>query len=63
MLSQNSLLVKLLVELKLTSTLKLGCLLTVIKSNLKDGKNLAVNRLKVINGLIKYDWLYLSMNV
>ena len=31
-------------------------------NNLKVGKNLPVNRLKIINGLIKYEWLNLSMN-
>ena len=31
-------------------------------SNLKIGKNIAVNRLMVINGLIEYDWLNLSIN-
>ena len=29
-------------------------------SNLKIGKNLAVNRLQFINGQIMYDWLNLS---
>ena len=31
-------------------------------NNLKVGKNLPVNRLKIINGLIKYEWLNLSIN-
>ena len=32
-------------------------------NNLKVGKNLPVTRLKLINGLIKYDWLSLSINL
>ena len=31
-------------------------------SNLKVSKNLPTNRLKIINGLINFDWLNLSMN-
>ena len=31
-------------------------------NNLKVGKNLPVNRLKLINGLINYEWLNLSAN-
>ena len=31
-------------------------------SNYKVGKNLSPNRLKVINGLIEFDWLNLSSN-
>ena len=31
-------------------------------SNYKVGKNLPVNRLKIINGLIEFDWLNLSIN-
>ena len=30
-------------------------------NNLKIGKNLATNRLKLINGLIKFDWLNLNI--
>ena len=40
-----------------SSTVKL-----IDTSNLKIGKNIAVNRLMVINGLIEYDWLNLSIN-
>ena len=32
-------------------------------SRRKIGKNLSTNRLKIINGLIKQDWLNLSMNL
>ena len=31
-------------------------------SNLKIGKNITVNRLMVINGLIEYDWLNLNID-
>ena len=31
-------------------------------SNLKVGKNIVANRLKIINGLIRYEWLNLGMN-
>ena len=40
-----------------------NCLNLVGTSRFKIGKNIAVNRLVVINGKIPYDWLNLTWNL